>query len=99
SPSVPHPYLHAALPILPTRERPFSDHEPPSGRSNPLSRLNRVVLPAPFGPMRAVMAWRGTSRCSTSTALTPPKARLMLSATRIRSEEHTSELQSRYDLI
>ena len=31
--------------------RPNSDIEPPSGVSSPVMRLNKVVLPAPFGPM------------------------------------------------
>ncbi len=38
------------------------------GLSNPVSRLKNVVLPAPFGPISAVMAPRCISRCSTSTA-------------------------------
>ena len=41
---------------------PSNDHVPEFGLSNPQSRLNSVVFPAPFGPMRAVMAWRGISR-------------------------------------
>src|SRR6185312_8726972 len=58
---------------------------PVFGLSNPHSRLNSVVLPAPFGPIRAVMAPRGISRCSTSTAFRPPKRRVTPSITRIGS--------------
>src|SRR5690554_652772 len=58
---------------------------PELGRSKPVSRLKNVVLPAPLGPISAVMAWRGTSRWSTSTAVTPPKLRVTRSATRIGS--------------
>ena len=42
---------------------PSNAHVPASGLSKPVSRLNSVVLPAPFGPMSAVMAPRGISRC------------------------------------
>ncbi len=58
---------------------------PASGWSNPVSRLKKVVLPAPLGPIRAVMAPRWISRWSTSTAVRPPKRRTMSSTTRIGS--------------
>ena len=58
---------------------------PSSGWSKPVSRLKNVVLPAPFGPISAVIAPRWISRCSTSTAVRPPKWRVMSSATRIGS--------------
>jgi hypothetical protein len=35
---------------------PAKDHVPASALSNPLSTLKKVDLPAPLGPMRAVMA-------------------------------------------
>ena len=60
-------------------------HCPTSLRSKPVNRLNSVVLPAPFGPIRAVMAPRWISRCSTSTATSPPKLRRTSSTTRIGS--------------
>ena len=44
-----------------------------------------MVLPAPFGPISAVMAPRWISTCSTSTAVRPPNCRTTLSATRIGS--------------
>ena len=44
---------------------PSNDHVPVSGWSNPVSRLNSVVLPAPFGPIRPVMPPRWISRWST----------------------------------
>ena len=43
------------------------------GRSKPVIRLKNVVLPAPLGPISAVMIPRCTSRWSTSTAVMPPK--------------------------
>src|SRR5690606_13435950 len=65
--------------------RPSNSHVPPFGRSKPVSRLNRAVLPAPFGPTRAVIVPRWTSRCSTSTATRPPRVRPMIEADRIGS--------------
>ena len=43
------------------------------GLSKPVIRLKNVVLPAPLGPISAVIRPRWTSRCSTSTAVMPPK--------------------------
>src|SRR5690606_12206979 len=43
------------------------------------------VLPAPFGPIRAVMTPRWISMCWTSTALRPPNVRVMSSPTTIGS--------------
>src|SRR5215470_11435330 len=41
-------------------DAPSSRISPPDGRSMPVSRLTNVVLPAPFGPIRA---WRAPRRC------------------------------------
>ena len=41
---------------MPARSRPLNSQEPVSGLSNPVSRLKNVVLPAPLGPIRAVIA-------------------------------------------
>ena len=56
----------------PPSDRPSNVHVPVLGLSNPVSRLKSVVLPAPLGPIRAVMAPRWTSMWSTSTASMPP---------------------------
>src|SRR5690606_13687281 len=69
----------------PARLLPSYDQVPALGLSNPQSRLNRVVFPAPLGPISAVMAPRGISRWSTSTATRPPKRRSTPSAMRIGS--------------
>ncbi len=69
----------------PERLVPWKSQDPVSGVSKPVSRLNSVVLPAPFGPISAVMAPRGISRCSTSTAVRPPKVFLTLLTVRIGS--------------
>src|SRR2546425_4818836 len=89
----------------------------PSNRTVPLS-LSRlpeiwpinVVLPAPFGPIKACTSPAFTSRVTSSVATTPPKrfetpfsssmappreqACDALRREQHRSEEHTSELQS-----
>src|SRR4051812_7372169 len=65
---------------------PSNTHWPPlSGLSNPVSRVKKVVLPAPLGPMRAVIVPRWISTWSTSTATRPPKVRRTPSATRMGS--------------
>src|ERR687894_409459 len=61
--------------------RPSNDHVPVLGWSNPVSRLNSVVLPAPLGPIRPVMPPRCTSRWSTDTAVRPPNVRVTPSTT------------------
>src|SRR5439155_10444336 len=56
-------------------DRPSNSQRPRPARSKPVRTLKSVVLPAPFGPMRAVITPRWTSRYSTSTAARPPKSR------------------------
>src|SRR5580704_9834580 len=51
------------------------------GARNPLIMANKVVLPAPFGPIRAVMRPASTSSETLSTASNPPK-RLLTPLTR-----------------
>src|SRR4051812_33917501 len=63
------------------RSRPSKDHVPELGWSNPVSRLNSVVFPAPLGPIRPVMPPRWISRWSTATAVSPPNVRVMPSST------------------
>src|SRR6056297_1046199 len=64
---------------------PLKVRWPESGVSKLVNRLKKVVLPAPFGPISAVMTPRWISTCSTSTAVSPPKRRTTSSATRIGS--------------
>ena len=47
---------------LPPIGRPSKRTVPRSGRKKPATRLNSVVLPAPFGPISAVIEPRPTSR-------------------------------------
>ena len=63
------------------RDRPSKVQVPVLGWSNPVSRLNSVVLPAPLGPISPVMPPRWISRWSTETAVSPPKVRVTLSTT------------------
>src|SRR5215204_13785 len=70
---------------MPARDAPLNVQVPWSGRSKPVIRLKKVVLPAPFGPMSAVIEPRWTSTWPTSTAVRPPKRRRTLSVTRIGS--------------
>src|SRR3712207_841705 len=58
---------------------------PRSGRANPETRLKSVVLPAPLGPISAVIEPRRTSSVAPSTALTPPKRLTTSSTSRMRS--------------
>ena len=46
---------------------------PEVGSSTPAITLNRVVLPAPLGPIRPVIVPRSISRVAPSTAWNPPK--------------------------
>src|SRR5690606_16591678 len=47
--------------------------EPLSGFKTPLTMLKAVVLPAPLGPIRAVMEPASTSKLAPFTAFKPPK--------------------------
>src|SRR5688572_27506048 len=53
---------------------------PDSGGRWPAMALNRVVLPAPFGPMRPVIEPLGTRRLTRSTARSAPKLRTTFSS-------------------
>ncbi len=57
---------------VPVMSLPSNVMVPESTRSKPVSRLKKVVLPAPFGPMSAVILLRRISTFSTSTARKPP---------------------------
>src|SRR5579884_4542985 len=67
----------------PVTGRPANTTSPASGRKKPVTRLKRVVLPAPFGPMSAVMDPCSTARLARSTARTPPNARRRSRTSRI----------------
>src|SRR5580698_7959811 len=46
---------------------------PDSGRSCPQTQLNKVVLPAPFGPTSPTLSPGATSKVMVCTAWIPPK--------------------------
>src|SRR5437870_12616584 len=52
---------------------------PELGFSAPAIMLNRVVLPAPFGPMKPKICPLRTSKLTSLTAARPPKYRVILS--------------------
>src|SRR5207248_9344278 len=64
---------------------------PESGISKPAIMRSSVLFPDPLGPSKAMRDPVLISKETSSTAGTRPK--------RLRSEEHTSELQSPYDLV
>src|SRR5690606_14784795 len=49
---------------------------PLSADVSPVMRLNRVVLPAPLGPMRPAISPSATDKLTLSTAFSPSKERL-----------------------
>src|SRR5262245_3673120 len=52
--------------------RSNSDTEPASGESSPVIRLNRVVLPAPLGPMISRRSPGSTERLTPAVTRRPP---------------------------
>src|SRR6185436_6824311 len=52
---------------------PSSTMRPPSGRSAPVTRLKKLVLPAPLGPITAVNDPGAKCRLTSLMAVTPPK--------------------------
>ncbi len=64
--------VRAAAPRL-VMSRPLNRIRPSVGRYCPLSRLKKVVLPAPLGPMMDLSVNGATSRVTWSTATWPPK--------------------------
>src|SRR6202034_2278004 len=56
----------------PSNGVPSKTMSPASGRSCPQTQLNRVVLPAPFGPTRPTLSPGATSNVMLWTAWIPP---------------------------
>src|SRR5579863_7478319 len=57
----------------PVMSRPSSLTVPVSGRKWPVSRLNRVDLPAPFGPITAMICCVAMVKLTSETARNPAK--------------------------
>ncbi|EKD60196.1 MAG: hypothetical protein ACD_54C00895G0001 [uncultured bacterium] len=62
--------------------RPIRWIVPELTETDPASRSNIVVLPAPFGPIRPRISPRATASDMPSTAATPPKRLVRLRASR-----------------
>src|SRR5579864_6876794 len=54
---------------------PRNRTRPAVGAMNPVTRLNSVVLPAPFGPISPTISPSRTANETPSTARSPPKVR------------------------
>jgi len=65
--------------------RPSKTIDPRVGDRNLVSRLNTVVLPAPFGPISAWIEPRRIARSTSRTAAKPPNSLLRLRASRMKS--------------
>src|SRR5262245_11159241 len=69
----PTPSRHRSCGAMPVMSRSLKSTFPPSGSTWPVMRLNSVVLPAPFGPMIALIDPCGTRKLTPPTAWKPPK--------------------------
>src|SRR5437667_225439 len=58
---------------MPFASRPKSAIDPPSGRRWPDTQFSRVVLPAPFPPMRPTISPSPTRKETPSSTCRPPK--------------------------
>src|SRR5207249_10763577 len=98
---------HPSLFLHPPPSHPFFSTPPPPPPLYTLSLHDALpisasrhhfpwcgVTPAPAGPRR-----ERASDASTPNPITAPSLRAAEPTRRIRSEEHTSELQSRFDLV
>ncbi|MCY1302062.1 hypothetical protein D9M70_517030 [compost metagenome] len=65
---------------MPLMRWPRNSTSPEVGVSTPESWLNRVLLPAPLGPIRARISPARTSRFMSLLATRPPKRRVTLRA-------------------
>ena len=73
--------------FAPEMVSPWNTTVPLVGASAPVTTLNSVVLPEPFGPMSAKIEPRGTSKLTASSARRPPKFFVRLRIDRIASRE------------
>src|SRR5215471_11666437 len=69
----PMPSRQRSWGAMPVTSCPRKRTRPASGRRWPVMRLNSVVLPAPFGPMIALMEPAGTVKLTPPTAMKPSK--------------------------
>src|SRR3954447_15282224 len=69
--------LDGAVPVI---SRPLKIILPTVGLYRPVIVLKKVVLPAPFGPMRLTMLPRGITKFTSFTATRPPNRMVILRA-------------------
>ena len=62
--------------VRPETRTPENRTSPAESGSIPLIRLNKVLLPAPLGPIRPRISPRPMSKSTLSTATKPPKCRV-----------------------
>ena len=67
---------------------PSKAMRPPLGRTRPVTTLKKVVLPAPLGPIRPMMALRGMTRSISLSATTPPKRLVSPRTSRMGATRH-----------
>src|SRR5207249_5201723 len=98
------PPHHSTLSLFPytTLFRSRTVAVPLVGYSRPESIFSVVVLPAPFGPRNPTSSPSPTMKLTSFTATVCSYLRWkspLTAPAKPRSEEHTSELQSRFDLV
>src|SRR4030095_1536736 len=69
----PMPMRQRSCGAMPVTSRFLKTTRPVSGLTWPVMRLNSVVLPAPLGPMMALIEPVGTGKLTPSTAWKPPR--------------------------
>src|SRR4030095_109825 len=74
----PIPRRQRSCGAMPVTSRSLNTTRPPSGCRRPVIRLNSVVLPAPLGPMIALIEPCGTVNETPPTAAKPSKLLLIL---------------------
>ncbi len=70
---------------------PLSSTTPLVGLMTPATTLKKVVLPAPLGPIRLMIAPRGISRSTSRTATRPPNVLVTLDARRMGPSDTDSD--------
>src|SRR5207249_7268811 len=94
APPAPYPLsLHDALPIFPSTEATLRLHAPVASRMEPAE-----IVPVPGATVPTVLV-RADRYFDRDALYGPPGGDYPDNAERFRSEEHTSELQSRFDLV
>src|SRR5205085_784705 len=89
------PFCEIRLGGSPAMFSPLNRMRPAVGRSTPVRQLNKVLLPAPFGPMTARISPGSTSNETLLSAVKPPKRSVSPSVRRIGPATYLRELARR----